>query len=101
LKIDEPEAMRELHEIRVKQYEECKNLSDVDWIEYIRRKAADCRVGYDKGQNKSVLETESSVPIVEPESMREIHRIREKMHEEYKNLSSKERVQRIKDKSDT
>lgn len=33
----------------------------------------------------------------EPESMREIHKIREEMYEEMRNMTSQERVKRIKE----
>jgi hypothetical protein len=36
----------------------------------------------------------------EPEAMREIHKIREEMYEEMKNMSTRERVQKIKEEAE-
>jgi hypothetical protein len=35
----EPEVMRMLHEIREKQHDETKDLSDEEWVKSIRKKA--------------------------------------------------------------
>lgn len=37
--IDEPEAMKEIHAIRIRQYEEMKGLSFEEKIRYIKKKA--------------------------------------------------------------
>lgn len=37
--MNEPEPMRQIHEIRHKIYEETKNLSDEDFLEYYRKKS--------------------------------------------------------------
>jgi hypothetical protein len=39
MKIDEPKAMREIHEIRNKMYEETKEMSGSEIIAYIKEKA--------------------------------------------------------------
>jgi hypothetical protein len=39
LKIEEPEAMREIHEIRRKHYEETKNMTAEERLAYIKKKA--------------------------------------------------------------
>lgn len=36
---NEPEVMRMLHEIREKQHEETKDLSDEEWVKRIRKNA--------------------------------------------------------------
>jgi hypothetical protein len=41
MKIDEPEAMREIHDIRRKLYEETKDMSPRDITAYIKAKAAE------------------------------------------------------------
>lgn len=37
--MNEPEAMKQIHDIRHKMYEETKNLSDKDFLEYYRKKS--------------------------------------------------------------
>ena len=39
MKIEEPEAMREIHEIRRKHYEETKNMTPEERFAYIKKKA--------------------------------------------------------------
>ncbi len=39
---EEPEVMRILHEIREKQHEETKELSDEDWVKRIKEKSDAC-----------------------------------------------------------
>ncbi len=41
MKINEPKAMQEIHEIRRKMYEEIKDMSQKEIIEYIKSKAAE------------------------------------------------------------
>jgi hypothetical protein len=41
LKIDEPEAMREIHEIRQKQFEETKEMTPDEHLAYIKKKSAE------------------------------------------------------------
>ena len=40
--------MRELHEIRLKMYEETKKMSNKEWIKYIKKKAGELREQYEK-----------------------------------------------------
>ena len=39
MKIEEPEAMREIHEIRRRHYEETKNMTPEERLAYIKKKA--------------------------------------------------------------
>lgn len=41
MKIEEPETMREIHEIRLKMYEATKNLTSDELIAYHKKLAAD------------------------------------------------------------
>jgi hypothetical protein len=43
----EPEVMRTLHEIREKQHEETKDLSDEEWVKRIKDKSDACMEKYE------------------------------------------------------
>lgn len=40
--MNEPEPMRQIHEIRHKMYEETKHMSGKEYISYIQKKAKEC-----------------------------------------------------------
>ena len=83
--IEEPAALKEIHEIRIRQHQESRGLAEDQWLSYIRDKAAECKAGYEKGNRKSILETEKSQPIIESESMQMLRDIRAKMYQTKEN----------------
>jgi len=95
----EPESMKEIHDIRLKLHKEMKNMTAKEKADKINKEAEATVNKYGLKFNSKTNKSPFNPPLTkmykEPESMREIHEIREKLYEEEKGLTTSERIAKI------
>jgi len=75
--IKEPNIMAEIHEIRERFYQKTKNISPVELLNLIRTQSKNVEEELSRIPPSHELVIKKKCKVPEPESMKEIHQIRE------------------------